>query len=57
MPMGTLCALLVTDFCLCCYQRDFILTLADNNQADVAALTSKSRLSLFQTNGKSNISH
>ena len=32
MPMGTQCALLVTDLCLCCYQRDFILSLSDNNQ-------------------------
>ena len=36
--------MLVTDLCLCCNQRDFILSLSENNQADVvAALNSKSR--------------
>ena len=42
---------------VCVVIRDFILSLSDNNQADVvAALSSKSRNFLFQTNGKSNIS-
>ena len=35
MPMGTYCALLVADLFLFCYERDFMLSLSDNNQADV----------------------
>ena len=33
--MGTNCAPLVADLVLFCYERDFILSFSDNNQADV----------------------
>ena len=33
--MGAKCATLVADLFLFCYERDFILFLSDNNQADV----------------------
>ena len=33
--MGTNCAPLVADFFLFCYERDFLLSLSDNNQTDV----------------------
>ena len=35
IPMGTNCALLVEDLFLFCYERDFFLSLSDNNEADV----------------------
>ena len=35
IPIGTYCAHLVADLCLFCYERDFMLSLSDNNQADV----------------------
>ena len=42
--MGTNCAPLVADLFLFCYERDFMLSLSDNNQADVAeVLNSTSR--------------
>ena len=42
IPMGTNCAPLVTDSF--CYERDFMLSLSDNNQADVdEAFNSTSR--------------
>ena len=34
IPMGSNCAPLVTDLFLFCYERDFMLFLSDNNQAD-----------------------
>ena len=34
-PMGTYCAPLVADLFLFCYERDFMLSLSDNNQADI----------------------
>ena len=34
-PMGTNCAPLVADLFLFCYERDFTLSLSDNNQADI----------------------
>ena len=34
--MGTYCAPLVADLFLFCYERDFMLSRSDNNQADVA---------------------
>ena len=44
IPMGTNCAPLVADLFLFCYERDFMLSLSDNNQADVAeVLNSTSR--------------
>ena len=35
IPMGTNCAPLVTDVFLFCYERDFMLSLSDDKQADV----------------------
>ena len=32
IPMGTYCAPLVADLFLFCYERDFMLSLSDNNQ-------------------------
>ena len=44
VPMGTNCAPLVADLFLFCYERDFILSLSDNNQADIIeAFNSTSR--------------
>ena len=34
IPMGTNCAPLVADLFLLCYERDFMLSLSDNNQTD-----------------------
>ena len=33
--MGTNCALLVADLFLFCYERDFMMSLSDDKQADV----------------------
>ena len=42
--MGTSCAPLVADVFLFCYERDFMLSLSDNNQTDIiAAFNSTSR--------------
>ena len=42
--MSTNCAPLVTDLFLFCYERDFILSLSDNNQTDIIeAFNSTSR--------------
>ena len=35
IPMGTNCDPLVADLFLFCYERDFMLSLSDNNQADI----------------------
>ena len=35
IPMGTNCAPLVADLILFCYERDFMLSLSDNNQTDI----------------------
>ena len=44
IPMGTNCAPLVADLFLFCYERDFMLSLLDNNQADIIeAFNSTSR--------------
>ena len=44
VPMGTNCAPLVADLFLFCYERDFMLSLSDNNQADIIeAFNSTSR--------------
>ena len=41
--MGTNCAPLVADF-IFCYERDFMLSLSDNNQSDIIeAFNSTSR--------------
>ena len=36
IPMGTNCAPLVADIFLFCYERDFIMSLSDDKQADVS---------------------
>ena len=42
--MGTNCAPLVVDLFLFCYERDFMLSLSDNNQSDIIeAFNSTSR--------------
>ena len=44
IPMGTNCAPLVAGLFLFCYERDFILSLPENNQADIIeAFNSTSR--------------
>ena len=44
IPMGTNCAPLVADLFLFCYERDFMLSLSDNTQADIIeAFNSTSR--------------
>ena len=44
IPMGTYCVPLVADLFLFCYERDFMLSLSDNNQADIIeAFNSTSR--------------
>ena len=44
IPMGANCAPLVADLFLFCYERDFMLSLSDNNQADIIeAFNSTSR--------------
>ena len=35
VDMGTNCALLVADLFLFCYERDFMMSLSDDKQADV----------------------
>ena len=35
IPMGTNCAPLVADLFLFCYEKDFMLSLSDNNQTDI----------------------
>ena len=42
--MGTNCAPLVPELVLFCYERDFMLSLSDNNQTDIiVAFNSTSR--------------
>ena len=42
--MGTNCALLVADLFLFCYERDFMLSLSEDNQSDfIEAFNSTSR--------------
>ena len=44
IPMGTNCAPLVADLFLFCYERDFMLSLSENNQTDIIeAFNSTSR--------------
>ena len=35
VPMGTSCAPLVADLFLFCYERDFMLSLSENNKTDI----------------------
>ena len=39
IPMGTYCAPLVADLFLCCYERDFMLCLSEDNQSDLLKLS------------------
>ena len=48
--MGTNCALLVADLFVCCYKRNFILSISDDNQAKVCLKIS--RLILILSNGR-----
>ena len=41
--MGTNCAPLIADLFLFCYERDFMLSLSDNNQTDIETFNSTSR--------------
>ena len=44
IPMGTNCAPLVADLILVCYERDFMLSLSEDNQSEVIeAFDSSSR--------------
>ena len=44
IPMGNNCAPLCCGFVLFCYERDFMLSLSDNNQTDIIeAFSSSSR--------------
>ena len=43
IPMVTNCASLVADLVLFCYERDFVLSLSDNNHADVVEALKLSR--------------
>ena len=44
IPMGTKCAPLVANLFLFCYERDFMISLSDDNQADIIeAFNSTSR--------------
>ena len=44
IPVGTNCALLVADLFLFCYERDFMISLSNDNQADIIkAFNSTSR--------------
>ena len=44
IPMGSNCAPLVADLFLFCYERDFMLSLSEDNQSDVIeAFNSTSR--------------
>ena len=38
IPMGTNCAPLVADLFFFCYERDFMLSLSDNNETDIIAV-------------------
>ena len=66
IAMGTNCAPLVADLFLFCYERDFALSLSDNNRADVIETFYSiprylddvlNNNSLFRANGRSDISH
>ena len=35
IPLGTYCAPLVADVLLFCYERDFMMYLSDDKQADI----------------------
>ena len=44
IPMGSNCAPLIADFFLCCYERDFMLSLSRDKDAEIIeAFNSMSR--------------
>ena len=43
IPMGTNCAPLAADLFLFCYERDFMLSLSDNDQIDIIDINFTSR--------------
>ena len=54
--MGTNCAPLVADLFLFCYERDFIMSLSDDKQADVIdAFNVEHYIPIFGRYCKSNI--
>ena len=50
--MGTICAPLVADLFKCCYERDFMMSLSDDKQADfIDAFNTTTRyLDIFNQN-------
>ena len=53
IPMGTNCAPLVADLFLFCYERDFMMSLSDDKQADVIdAFNTTSRYLIYQSPAK-----
>ena len=63
IPMGTNCAPLVAYLFLYCYERDFMLSISDDNQSEVTeAFTSTSRyldelLNIFTNFSDSMVNH
>ena len=47
IPMGTYCAPLEADIFLFCYERDFMLSLSEDNQSDVIIETFNSTSRYF----------
>ena len=47
IPMGNNCAPLVADLFLFCYERDFILFLSDNSQADTIVVMGATMAQIF----------
>ena len=41
IPVGTNCAPLVADFFLFCYEKDFIMSLSDDKQANIILMLLK----------------
>ena len=41
IPVGTNCAPLVADFFLFCYEKDFIISLSDDKQANIILMLLK----------------
>ena len=47
IPMGTNCAPLVSNLLLYCYERDFMLSLSDDNQSEVIKAFSSTSRNLY----------
>ena len=47
IPKGTNCAPLVADLFFICYERDFMLSLSDNNQADVVEVFNSTSIYMY----------